>query len=190
MNNSEQKYVYDVYNQISDEFDATRQYPWPVVKSFIDNLPSNSLVCDVGSGNGKNMYRSDLVFCATDFSEKMCSLSQKKSTNVVQSNILCLPYKDNIFDAVICIACVHHLNTYERRKKAINECKRIMKPDGNLLISVWANSEKYGKGDQYIKWNTHDTSRYYHLFDEKELNAMCDFNHETIYNRHNYYIKI
>ena len=188
MNEIEKQYVYNVYNSISEEFSSTRQYAWPCVKKFINSLPIYSLVCDVGSGNGKNMFRNDLEYFATDISEYMCELSSKKTNNVCQSNILSLPFNDSTFDSVISIACIHHLNTAERRKKAIEECKRILKPNGSMLISVWANSDRYGSGDQYIKWNNHETKRYYHLFDKDELSGLCDFKHEIIYEKHNYYI--
>ena len=188
MNLIEKQYVYDVYNSISDEFSSTRQYPWPLVKQYINNIKKYDVVCDVGSGNGKNMFRNDLTYFATDLSEYMCKLSSKKTNNVCQSNILSLPFNDNTFDSVISIACIHHLNTQERRKKAIDECKRILKPNGTMLISVWANSEKYGSGDQFIKWNNHETNRYYHLFDKGELSNLCDFEHKIIYEKHNYYI--
>ena len=84
MNELENKYVYEVYNSISNEFDNTRQYPWPVVKSFMNNLEPNSFVCDVGSGNGKNMFRNDLIYTSTDLSEKMCELSANKSDCINQ----------------------------------------------------------------------------------------------------------
>ena len=189
MNNFEKKYVNDVYNTIYNEFSITRQYPWPFVKKFIESIKTYSLVCDVGSGNGKNIYRNDIEYIATDLSYEMCKMSKNK-TDSVQSNVLSLPFKDNIFDTVISIACIHHLSSHERRQQAINECKRILKTGGNLLISVWANSDKYGSGDQFIKWNKNNDKRYYHLFSYDELKNMCNFNCEIIYEKHNYYIKI
>ena len=186
MNELENKYVYEVYNSISNEFDNTRQYPWPVVKTFMNNLKPNSFVCDVGSGNGKNMFRNDLIYTSTDLSEKMCELSANKS-DCIQSNILSLPFKDNTFDAVLCIACVHHLSTNSRRKKAIDECYRILRPNGKMIISVWANSDKYGEGDQYIKWNNHETRRFYHLFSSDELQNMCSFDCEIVEDKYNLY---
>jgi ubiquinone/menaquinone biosynthesis C-methylase UbiE len=189
MNEFESRYVNNVYNSISNEFSHTRQFPWPIVKSFVNSLEPNSLVCDVGSGNGKNIYRTDIVHIATDLSVEMCTLSSKKA-DTLQSNVLSLPFKNNTFDAVISIACVHHLSSHERRKKAVTECKRILKPNGKLLISLWSESEKYGTGDQFIKWNKHNEKRYYHLFNEQEVKEICSFNCEVLYERYNYYIKI
>jgi tRNA (uracil-5-)-methyltransferase TRM9 len=191
MNNIEKLYVHDVYNSISNEFSNTRQYPWPVVRKFVNSLDRYSTVCDVGCGNGKNMFRDDLVYFPTDLSIAMCNTAQKQKSHfdITQSNVLSLPFKDNTFDAVMCIACIHHLNSAERRARAVYECARILKHGGKLLISVWANSEKYGSGDQYIGWNTHDQKRFYHLFDEKELRVLCDFQCDIIYEKHNYYLQ-
>lgn len=189
MNDIEKKYVYDVYNQISDEFNITRQYPWPVVKDFINNLETYSFVCDVGSGNGKNLFRKDLIYTAVDLSEQMCKLSQKRTPEVIQSNILSLPFKNNSFDVVISIACIHHLNSIDRRSEAIKECLRILKSDGKLMISVWANSEKYGSGDQFIKWNNHETKRFYHLYSKDEIYKLAkQYNLKITYDKYNYYL--
>ena len=187
MNQLEQSNVYNVYNKIGDDFSNTRIHPWPVVKRFLDNVSPYSLVCDVGSGNGKNIYRRDLSFIASDFSEKMCELSYLKE-DTVQSNILSLPFRDNIFDTVISIACIHHLTSESRRVEAIKECIRILKPNGKLLFSVWANSDKYGCGDQMITWNNKE-SRFYHLYSENEVITLCNtFNLKYEFNKHNYFI--
>ena len=93
MNEFEKKYVNNIYDEICKEFSNTRQHPWSIVKTFINSLNSNSLVCDIGSGNGKNIYRKDIQYIATDFSKEMCKLSYLK-TDTIQSNILCL---DDIF---------------------------------------------------------------------------------------------
>lgn len=42
----EQAYVYDVYEQFSDN---PRSRPWPRVHQFLDSLEPGSLVCDVGT---------------------------------------------------------------------------------------------------------------------------------------------
>ena len=189
MNRFEEKYVNSVYDEIYKDFSNTRRHPWPIVKSFIHDLPEHSLVCDVGSGNGKNMFRNDLTYIATDLSEEMCKLSKEKA-DTTKSNVLALPFKDNTFDAVISIACIHHLSSEERRLKAIHECTRILKKNGKLLISVWSNSDKYGCGDQFIKWDNHPQKRYYHLFNKKELEDLCNFECEILYDKHNYYVHI
>ena len=36
------------------------------------------------------------------------------------------------------IAVIHHMATHERRRYAIEECIRVLKPGGRLLLCVWA----------------------------------------------------
>lgn len=53
--NFESMYVKDVYNSISEHFSHTRYKPWPSVKDFLLQIPENSIVGDIGCGNGKYM---------------------------------------------------------------------------------------------------------------------------------------
>lgn len=42
-----------MYEKIAHHFSDTRHSPWPQVVSFLQELPDNVLVADVGCGNGK-----------------------------------------------------------------------------------------------------------------------------------------
>ena len=56
----EDKFVKNVYNQIAHQFDNTRYRPWTCVEKFLDKIPINSTIGDIGCLNGKNMmYRKD-----------------------------------------------------------------------------------------------------------------------------------
>ena len=48
----EKKHVYEVYDKISEHFSLTRYKPWPQVSDFLNSLPDNSFLLDVGCGNG------------------------------------------------------------------------------------------------------------------------------------------
>ena len=64
---------------------------------------------------------------------------------VMVSDCLTLPYKDNMFDAAICIAVLHHLSTEERRRDGISEMVRVLRHGGHGLIYVWAMEQKKKK---------------------------------------------
>ena len=51
----EAEHVQQVYEAIAPHFSATRYKRWPIVESFIKNLPKGSFGCDFGCGNGKNL---------------------------------------------------------------------------------------------------------------------------------------
>ena len=151
--------VKETYDNIANDFNNTRYNVWPCVKEFLDTIDKNSVIGDIGCGNGKNMMcRKDCINIGCDFSINLTKLCQKKNLNVVQGNILNIPFKDNFFDATICIAVIHHLSTIAKRNKAIQELLRVTKQGGKILILVWAfeqekNSKRiFTKQDNLIEW--------------------------------------
>ena len=185
----EQKYVIDFYNNNSKSFGNTRYAPWPCVKAFIETIQQDSIVCDIGCGNGKNQYRKDLTYVSCDNSTAMCSLVQDAHC----ADCTSLPYKDNMCDAVLCIAVIHHLSSENRRIQALCEIKRVLKHKGKALISVWGTHPKFGCGTQIIGWNSKEKQRYIHFFTYEEIDNLCKkvFSYYTItYDFYNFFIEI
>lgn len=176
----EQKYVFDFYNNIADEFNRTRAYVWKGVKNFIDKLPTNSFLGEIGCGNGRNLlYRKDIKTFGCDTCKKLLDICSKKKLNVKYGNIIDLPFKDNTFDNTICIAVIHHLTTFDKRIKAVNELVRVTKKNGKILFCVWSLQQPkksrriFNKGDNIVPWVTPDKKntydRYCHVFTKDEL---------------------
>ena len=165
-----------IYNNIACEFNRTRGYMWTGVKQFLDSIPSNSTVLELGSGNGKNMlYRKDLNFIGIDISIEQVKICLDKGLNVTEGNIASnLLFEDNKFDYIICIATYHHLDNDIDRKKSLDEMYRCLKPDGKILISGWAMDQpensrnKFSETDTYVTWK-HKYKRYYHIYKEGQL---------------------
>lgn len=186
-----------VYNIIARKFDKTRYRTWSCVERFLDTLPRNSLIGDMGCGNGKNMlHRTDCECVGCDFSEGMVKICKEKSLNVLNADICNLPFKDHSFDAVICIAVIHHLSTHEKRKKAIEECKRVLKNKGKMLILVWAfeqepdSKRKFETQDEFVPWKDKEQTtigfRYYHLFRKYELDSYFGEKASSFYEKGNW----
>ena len=113
--NFEKEHVEDVYNNIAEHFSHTRYKPWPRVFKYLKSLPSQSLVGDIGCGNGK------YIFCGTDHHflgvdvainfAKICK-SKNKSTQMVVADSSNLPLRSEILDHAISIAVIHHFGTH------------------------------------------------------------------------------
>ena len=101
--------VKNVYEKIARHFDKTRFKVWPSVQKFIDNIPSHSLVLDVGCGNGKNMCRDDIYFIGSDFCQNFANICGSNGKNIIMANSKYLPIKDNSVNYVMCIAMLHHI---------------------------------------------------------------------------------
>jgi len=126
------------YNLIANEFDKTRVRLWPCVKLFLDNFLPNSLILDIGCGNGKYMnYRDDIKIKGIDISQELVNICINKGFDVIKGNMTNLPYNDNYFDGIICIASYHHLENDNDRKKTLNEIYRVLKNNGVCFLEVW-----------------------------------------------------
>jgi SAM-dependent methyltransferase len=164
-----------IYNNFAIEFDKTRYNVWSSVKGFLSKLEKDSIILELGSGNGKNMlYRSDLNFYGIDNSIEQVNICKNKNLNVIECNITNLIFNDNYFDNMICIATYHHLDNDIHRQKCLNEIYRCLKPNGQILLTVFAmeqpiNSKfKFTKTDEIIPWNN-KFLRYYHIYRKDEL---------------------
>ena len=183
----EKENVIDVYEEISKHFDKTRFTPWPKVVEFTKTFNNNSIIADVGCGNGNNCLINTNNKCYIGFEivDNFINISSEKGIRVIKSNILDIKSYDNIFTHTMCIAVIHHLCKEERRIKAIQELVRITSVDGYILIYVWAKEqEKFKdeeKKDVFVPWNIQKKYtdkdeniyyRYYHLFEKGELEKL------------------
>lgn len=175
MNEIEQEFVVDVYDKIAHEFDVTRTYKWSWITEFMEHMLPGSLVYDIGCGNGRNMTYPGINFIGIDTCDRFVEICRKNGLNAIKGSMLNILLPNTTADYIICIAAFHHLNTYDHRIKALNEMKRLLKPDGKLLISVWSKTqpkktrvtfEKYG--DTMVPWKNNLT-RYYYIFQIDEI---------------------
>ncbi len=70
-----------------------------------------------------------------------------------------MPFKSSCFDAVLCIAVMHHLSTIERRKQCLRELRRLLVHNGIAMIQAWALEQKrdsrhnFGATDVLVPFN-------------------------------------
>ncbi len=171
--------IAQVYNVIADDFSKTRYKAWPAVADFIDTFKRNSINADIGCGNGKNiLYRPELKFKGMDITPEFVKICNQRNLDVVEGNILSIPFQSNFFDNVICIAVLHHLENKEDRINAICQLLRITKSSGKIMIYVWAfeqpseSKRQFDTQDEMVSFKKRDGTiyyRYYHLYKQNEL---------------------
>eukprot|EP01124_Arcella_intermedia_P004748 TRINITY_DN1271_c0_g2_i2.p1 TRINITY_DN1271_c0_g2~~TRINITY_DN1271_c0_g2_i2.p1 ORF type:complete len:577 (-),score=146.76 TRINITY_DN1271_c0_g2_i2:43-1677(-) len=200
----EDKFVKEIYDTIAPHFSDTRHKPWPKINTFLEGLPAGSLVCDVGSGNGKYLGTNpNIVKIGNDQSLKLIEIARERGFEVNACNNLYIPYRSSLFDVVLSIAVVHHFSTVDHRIQALKELTRILRPGGKLLVYVWAMEQeagkrKFGQQDIMVPWHMeklkydpnehaqeekevekHDKKfmvyqRYYHVFRKGELKELVE----------------
>ncbi len=174
----EEQYVKNVYEKIAIRFMHTRAYQWKWVTDFLEKLNKNMLVYDIGCGSGRNMNFEGLQFIGIDNCDNFIKICKSKNLDVINSNIIKIPLENNTADAIICIAMFHQLSNLENRIKALLEIKRLIKPGGKILLSVWSiNQPKKTKktfnkyGNNIVTWNNYGEiyERYYYIFKIDEI---------------------
>lgn len=178
LSNLEKTNVNEIYEIIAQHFDVTRVNKWDWVENFLNTLQPNSLVLDLGCGNGRNMNHHNIKFIGVDNCDKFVKICNEKGLNVLNCNITKVNLESEKVDAIICIAVFHHLSTIEHRIAALKEMKRLVKPGGKILLSVWSINQpqktrkKFNNyGNNIVLWNSYGKifERYYYIFKVDEI---------------------
>lgn len=166
----------EVWDEISEKWAGWRKNPSEEVESF--SAGKKGRVLDIACGNCRQLipfsrcerYGIDFSPKMIDNAKKFCKTFQiKADLRVAETSSL--PFEDNFFDVVLFLFSLHNLREPER-KESLREMKRVMKPGGNGIISVWLKEEK---GDREIPWKEgldKIVYRYYHFFGKEELEKL------------------
>ncbi|XP_026736152.1 uncharacterized protein LOC113499813, partial [Trichoplusia ni] len=110
-----------------------------------------------GCGNGKYLSVNPSIYTVGgDRCTRLTAQARHHNNEVVACDNLCLPYRDESFDAVLSIAVVHHFATVERRAMALRELARVTRIGGRLLLTVWAmehEGRNFHSQDVLIPWH-------------------------------------
>lgn len=123
------------------------------IKREIKNKDNNwsGKICEIGSGNGKLLYRLELENLLKfgigfeisrsrcKFSKKFSKITNSKLVKILNRNFLNSKLKKNSFDLIIGADIVFNLisaNSIKEQSKFLNLCKKYLKKRGTLLLQV------------------------------------------------------
>ncbi|XP_030056237.1 probable tRNA methyltransferase 9B isoform X2 [Microcaecilia unicolor] len=153
----ERDHVHSVYEKIAPYFNDARYKAWPKVQEFLLAQEPGSLIADIGCGNGKYLHINSKAFkLGSDYCFPLAESARNRGYEIMVCDSLCLPYRNECFDAVLSIAVIHHLSMKERRIRAIKEMARILRVGGQIMIYVWAMEQKrrkFEKQDIFVPWS-------------------------------------
>lgn len=99
------------------------------VRAWLDTLPRSTRILDAGCGEGVLVaeYASRLAIEGVD--------AHYSSERVHTGSVTALPYPPATFDRALCLDVLEHL-TFEEQSVALAELYRVLRPGGELLVSV------------------------------------------------------
>lgn len=173
-----------VWDKISGKWSQFRTKISPSVEGFLVNVKGK--VLDIGCGSGRNFIKLPRIkLFGIDFSEKMLGLARKRAkelkikVDLKKAESKNIPFEDNYFDAVLCYALLHCIDSKKDRKKTLEEVYRVLKNGGTALISSWGNNSprlKNKKKECYVPWTIKGedkVKRYTYIFSLKELEKLA-----------------
>ncbi len=197
------------YDAFAVDFARTRSHPWEFLITFMKELTDQGILnqydlgLDIGSGNGQNavlLQKRTKISIGLDLSWMLLHKAKNKYSQLIQADLLALPFRDRIFDFGMCVAVLHHIMGQKSRQQAVIEMKRITKSGGKILVTTWrrwqarfrktflheglSNATSYFPagtkdfGDIDIGWRDSKShilhSRSYHLFTKGELRNLLN----------------
>ena len=124
------------------------------------------------------MTYTNHTFIGIDNCQKFVDICKSKGLDAICNNMTDIQLQPDSADFIICVASFHHLANKENRLKSLLEMKRLIKPGGKILITIWSkiqpkktrvNFDNYG--DNIVYWkNKHP--RYYYIFTIDEITEL------------------
>ena len=111
-------------------------------------LPENGKVLDAGCGEGRNLVyllRNGYECYGADMNEAALRMLRFQLNTIspgypaerfAHADLTSLPYKNDEFDTVVCIAVLHFAENEQAFHKMFAELVRVLQPGGKLLIRM------------------------------------------------------
>ncbi len=185
-----------VYDKIALPFAQTRKFVWADLKPLAKYTKDGYKVLDLGCGSGRlyQLFQDlSIKYIGVDQSKKQLQNAEKKypAAKLIISEMRNLPFADNEFNVIYCIATFHHLPSKESRLEALAEMKRVLKLGGRVIFTNWnlfsksaAKTVEKGKwkikrgseADFFVPWMSSDGKvlgdRYYYGYRPRELKEL------------------
>lgn len=123
-------------------------------KILLNKIPNNDInLLEIAIGTGKNSIllaknRPKLNIVGIDISQEMLKIAQNNlekekisNVEVINMNATNMAFKYETFDVIVISLLFHELKS-DVANKILEECKKILKSDGKILLLEWEEPKK------------------------------------------------
>ena len=172
-----EKNLNDYYNKFNEdkrlktrhgyvEYTVTMKYIDEVLKNY-----ENPKILDLGAGCGAYSIPLSEYYDVTalELVKHNLKVIEKNSKNIklIHGNATDLSMlNDNTYDVILIFGPMYHLISKEEKIKCLMEAKRVLKPNGTILISYIMNEYaiiRHGFKDRHILEEMDRLDEYYHI---------------------------
>jgi SAM-dependent methyltransferase len=173
----------NTYDEIAESWYRLRH--WTRFKQELDEVAGrwgSGRLLNIGCAHGPDFlpFKDRFEFWGLDSSEQMIAQAIKYSAkfkfdaSLVVGDAVKLPFRDGVFEWAISVAAYHHIKEKKEREASFRELRRVMKPGGEVFITVWNRWQKafWNRGrETLMSWKTRDGEilRYYYLYTYPEI---------------------
>lgn len=194
------KLFYKIISKAYDLLDVIyfRNYENSPRKAVLDRIYENEKVLDLCAGTATNTIniankRTNTKIVGIDLSKDMLKIAQGKinknkleNIRLLQMDATQLKFKSNSFDKILISLVLHELDE-TLTSKIIMEAKRVLKEDGEIIITEWEPSKRLSKRilftpihylepktyHKFIKLDLYSYFKKYGLFIQEDIH--CDY---------------
>jgi len=187
------------YDKLATLFQEKRGMMTPDMMYLKRFAKQGDKILDLGCGFGRLndvLKNLDIKYIGTDISFKQIALAKKSYPNkkFKKCDLLIQSFHNNSFDKIFCLSVIHHIPSTKYRIKILKEIKRVLKPQGKLILTAWfawdnpkikkvinkfnSSKSEFDRNDIIFPFKNNQgkvvINRYLHCFSQTELKNLVD----------------
>jgi 2-polyprenyl-3-methyl-5-hydroxy-6-metoxy-1,4-benzoquinol methylase len=200
----------DFYNKFASAFSETRSSAQTRLERIVAEIQNDTRVLDVGCGNGRLAQRLDhelrrVEYCGVDASPELIAIAKRHNAflryartdfriaDLTQAD-WCAGFAKASFDTIVMLAVLHHVPSFDLRRRLMSDLYTLLKPNGQLVMTNWQfdrndrqqkrivawakvgiDEKNLEPGDALLAWRRGGVGyRYCHLISKSEVLQMAD----------------